>query len=99
MIDKINEMTGAGAAGGIKGKRGTWLDFEYDGQVNREDGLAVSSFAREMANIANELNKVPEVREAKVAEIKSQIDNGTYNPNLKALAQRLVWAGITNPEN
>lgn len=99
MIDKINEISGAGATGGIKGKRGSWLDFEYDGQVNRGDGLAVSSFAREMANITNELNKVPEVREAKVAEIKSQIENGTYNPDLRALAQRLVWAGITRSES
>lgn len=99
MIDKINEISGAGSLGGIKGKRGTWLDSENDGQARNEDGLAVSSFARELANIANELSKTPEVREAKVEEIKGQIETGTYNADLRALAQRLVWAGIIGSED
>lgn len=98
MIDKINEISGAGAAGGIK-RRGALLGFECDGQADREDGVAVSPFAREMAKVASELNKIPEVREAKVAEIRDQVDNGTYNPDLRALAQRLVWAGITRSED
>lgn len=99
MIDKINEISGAGSVGGVKGKRGTWLDFETDGQAKSGDGLAVSSFARELANIANEMNKIPEVREAKVEEIKGRIETDTYNPDLRALAQRLVWAGITRSED
>lgn len=98
MIDKINEISSAGAAEGIKGKKGSWLDFENDSPASQEDGLAVSSFAREMVKIADELNKIPEVREAKVEEIKNRIENGTYSPDLDALAKRLVWAGITKSE-
>lgn len=99
MIDKINEISGAGAVGGVRGKRGTWLDSETDGQAMSGDGLAVSPFARELANVANELSKVPEVREAKVEQIKKQIETDTYNPDMRALAQRLVWAGITRSED
>jgi len=99
MIDKINEISVGGQVGGVKGKRGTWLDYESERVSGQGDGVAVSSFARELANIANEMSKTPEVREAKVDEIRGQIENGEYNPNLRALAQRLVWAGITRSED
>lgn len=99
MIDKIHEISGAGATGGIKGKRGSLLDFEYDESTGREDGLAVSAFAREMARISEELSKIPDVREDRVKTLAEQIENGTYKPNFEELARRLVWAGITESES
>ena len=97
MIDKINEVQGAAHVNGIKSKR--WGSQGADEAAIAQDGLAVSPFAREMATISAEMAKVPEVREDKVRDLKRQIEEGTYNPDLNALASRLVWAGINRIED
>ncbi|MDR3332345.1 MAG: flagellar biosynthesis anti-sigma factor FlgM [Synergistaceae bacterium] len=96
MIDKINDVTGVSGIGSLKQKKGTGFDAED--LVNSKDDLAVSSFAREMANISAELNKIPDVREDRVRDLKRMVDDGTYEPDLGALAGRLIWAGINKPE-
>lgn len=97
MIEKINELSRVSSIGGVKLKRDAYLDF---GEVaSSRDDLDVSPFAREMANISASLSRIPEVREAKVQELKRQVDEGTYKPDLRALASRLVWAGINKIES
>jgi flagellar biosynthesis anti-sigma factor FlgM len=90
MIEKINDVGGVSAVNAAKARKGTG----YGAGEAAGDGLAVSPFAREMANISMEMSRVPEVREDRVRDLKRQIDDGTYNPDLRALAGRLVWAGI-----
>ncbi|MDR1965838.1 MAG: flagellar biosynthesis anti-sigma factor FlgM [Synergistaceae bacterium] len=97
MIEKINDISGVGAVGKAKSRRG--VAFGYDDAVTGSDGLAVSPFAREMANISLELGKIPEVREDRVKDLKRQVDEGRYNPDLNALAGRLLWAGINKVED
>ena len=92
MIEKINELSGVSPVANLKQKRGV-AGFQDEGTA-QQDGLAVSSFAREMASISAEMAKIPEIREEKVADLKKQIDEGTYKPDLNALAGRLIWAGI-----
>ena len=94
VIEKINGLAGVGSVNDIKKHRG----FGSGGETSA-DGLAVSAFAREMANISFELNKVPDVREDRVKDLKRQVEEGTYEPNLKALAGRLIWAGINKIED
>jgi len=96
MIEKINEVGGIGAVNGIKSRKGA--GYGTDGEV-AADGLAVSPFAREMANISLEMSRVPEVREDRVKDLKRQIDEGSYNPDLRELAGRLIWAGINRIED
>jgi negative regulator of flagellin synthesis FlgM len=95
MIEKINEISGVSSIGGVKLKR-SGQPGELQGS---QDGLAVSSFAREMANIAGELAKVPDVREDRIRDLKQQVEEGSYNPDLNALAKRLIWAGINRIED
>lgn len=97
MIEKINDIGGVGGIGGVKSRRGVGYGAAEAGGVN--DGLAVSDFAREMANISAELAKVPDVREDRVRDLKKQIDEGTYTIDADALARRLVWAGISKIED
>ncbi|MDR1515013.1 MAG: flagellar biosynthesis anti-sigma factor FlgM [Synergistaceae bacterium] len=94
MIEKINDISGVSPASGIKLKKGA----RQDETAFSQDGLAVSSFAREMANISNELAKIPDVREDRVGDLKRQIEEGSYSIDLDALAKRLVWAGINRIE-
>jgi len=96
MIEKINELSSVGAVSAVKSRKGAGYGQEGD---QAGDGLAVSAFAREMANISFEMSKVPEVREDKINDLKRQIDEGTYNPDLRELAGRLIWAGINKIED
>jgi len=96
MIEKINEISGVGATMGVKSRKGAGYGPEGE---NGSDGLAVSQFAREMANISFEMSRVPEVREDKIRDLKRQIGDGSYNPDLRELASRLVWAGINRIED
>ena len=63
------------------------------------DALSVSPFARELAQATGELKKLPEVRQDRVEDLRRQVESGTYQPDLKAVAARLVWAGILKPED
>jgi negative regulator of flagellin synthesis FlgM len=94
MIEKIGDIAGVSPVSGIKLKKG----LRQDEAAFSRDGLAVSPFAREMANISNELAKIPDVREDKVSDLKRQIEEGSYKIDLDALAKRLVWAGINRIE-
>jgi negative regulator of flagellin synthesis FlgM len=96
MIEKIKDPLGVGSVGNVKPRRGIGADFE-DAAVR--DDLAVSQFAREMANISAELARVPDVREDRVKDLKRRIEEGNYNPDLNVLASRLLWAGINRIED
>ncbi|MDR1509561.1 MAG: flagellar biosynthesis anti-sigma factor FlgM [Synergistaceae bacterium] len=97
MIEKVNDAAAVGSVGGVKHRKGVGSGAE--GDVLWSDGLAVSQFAREMANISFELGKIPEVREDRVRDLKRQVEEGKYDPDLKALAGRLLWAGINKTED
>ncbi|MDR1472366.1 MAG: flagellar biosynthesis anti-sigma factor FlgM [Synergistaceae bacterium] len=97
MIEKIKDPLGVGSIGSVKPRRGVGESFD-DSAASR-DGLAVSQFAREMAGISLELAKVPDVREDRVNDLKKRIEEGSYDPNLNALASRLLWAGINRIED
>jgi flagellar biosynthesis anti-sigma factor FlgM len=97
MIEKINDVANAGSVGGVKRRKG--VGYGAEGDSPSSDGLAVSQFAREMASISFELGKIPEVREDRVDDLKRQIEEGKYDPDLKALAGRLLWAGINKIED
>jgi flagellar biosynthesis anti-sigma factor FlgM len=95
VIEKINALTGVGSVNDVKRRR----DVGFGSDGTSSDGLAVSAFAREMAKISVELNKIPDVREDRVKDFKRQVEEGIYEPNLEALAGRLIWAGINKIED
>jgi flagellar biosynthesis anti-sigma factor FlgM len=96
VIEKINNVTGVGGVGALKQKRGSGWDTEEFSVA--ADDLEVSPFAREMANISAELNRIPDVREDLVSDLRKRVAEGTYEPDLNALASRLIWAGINKTE-
>ncbi len=54
------------------------------------DNLEVSSFAKELSVAMGELKKIPEVRAEKVQALRQQIEEGTYEPKLSAVALNLL---------
>lgn len=55
-----------------------------------KDEISLSAAGKDMQVAKNALNTVPDVREAKIADIKSRIDNGTYDVSVEDFAAKLM---------
>jgi negative regulator of flagellin synthesis FlgM len=56
------------------------------------DSVTLSDSARSLAAAREAVQKAPDVREQKVAEIKQQVDSGTYQVPAHVLARKMVDA-------
>ncbi len=56
----------------------------------QRDSVQISDFGRDLQVAKEAVAKTPDVREDKVAEIKSAIAAGTYNVPMSALADKLL---------
>lgn len=59
-------------------------------QVSSRDQVALSETAKDFSSIYRKLSSVPEIREEKVNEIKSQMENGTYNVKSSQVAEKIL---------
>jgi flagellar biosynthesis anti-sigma factor FlgM len=50
----------------------------------------LSSRAKEIHRIKQLLDQIPDVREAKVQELKSRIDSGNYRVNADKIAEKMI---------
>ncbi|MBE5964201.1 MAG: flagellar biosynthesis anti-sigma factor FlgM [Lachnospira sp.] len=72
--------------------------YKSNGKINttattragKSDKLEISQFGKDYQVAKQALKNVPDVREDKVAEIKAQIDAGTYFVSSSALADKLL---------
>ncbi len=62
--------------------------------VKPEEKVDLSTMAREIQQAKVEIARLPDVREEKVQEIKSQVDNGTYNVSGEQIANKMVGESI-----
>ncbi|MBQ7221332.1 MAG: flagellar biosynthesis anti-sigma factor FlgM [Synergistaceae bacterium] len=65
-----------------------------NGYTQESDNADISSFGSLLAKVNAEMKNIPDIREDKVAALKSQIDSGSYNPPLDKLANALYVAGM-----
>jgi len=61
-------------------------------QAPKADSVTLSDSARSLAAARDAVQKAPDVREQKVADIKQRVTDGTYNVSARALAQKMVEA-------
>lgn len=59
-------------------------------RTSKTDKLEISSFGREMQIAKQAVNNAPDVRMDKVNQLKSQIQNGTYNVDAESFADMLL---------
>jgi negative regulator of flagellin synthesis FlgM len=64
--------------------------------VQPEETVDLSTKAKDIQQVKNALSSVPDVREQKVAEIKSQVQNGTYNVSGEKIAGKMVGESIVD---
>jgi negative regulator of flagellin synthesis FlgM len=55
-----------------------------------EDRVNISGRSKEIADIMTSVNKLPDVREARVQEIKQQVDAGTYTVDPQKVAESIL---------
>nr|WP_321503109.1 flagellar biosynthesis anti-sigma factor FlgM [uncultured Dethiosulfovibrio sp.] len=89
MIDKIGPSYTYTVSKAVK--KSNPLPKEQD---RNADGLEVSGFGQVLSRSMAEAKKIPDVRQDKVDGIKNQIESGTYNPDTRSIAARLIAAGI-----
>lgn len=66
----------------------------HNSSYSESDNADISSFGALLAKVNAEMKNIPEVRSDLVADFKSKIDAGSYNPPLDKLADRLYVMGM-----
>ena len=91
----VKKASGASAAGGVI------YDFSRPRsgattaeRVERTDSSGITGEARELASALEIVSESDEVRAERVAELKAQIANGTYKPDPREIARKLVERGF-----
>jgi negative regulator of flagellin synthesis FlgM len=61
-----------------------------------EEEVDLSTQAKDIQQVNNALSQVPDVREEKVQEIKSQVEKGTYNVSGEKIAGKMVGESLVD---
>jgi negative regulator of flagellin synthesis FlgM len=64
--------------------------------VTKEDKVVLSAEVKRIQEAKKLLDSIPDIREEKVAQIKAQIENGTYQVEEKKLAQKIMKESLLN---
>lgn len=92
----VRKTSGAGAPSGVVREfPGARAQAAAAPAVDRTDSAGVSERARELAAALRVVAETDEVRAKRVAELKAQIANGTYNPDPREVARRMVERGFS----
>ena len=62
----------------------------------KTDTVVISEAAKRIQGIRKQLDAVPDIREDKVAYLKKQIQNGTYEIKADKIADKLVRESLIN---
>ena len=80
----VSRTSGATAAVQPAGKA------HHRNHVQTTDSVTLSDSARSMATARTAVQNAPDVRQQKVADIKQQLSDGTYQVSSRALASKLL---------
>jgi negative regulator of flagellin synthesis FlgM len=65
-------------------------------QQAKADTVVLSDTAKKVNEAQNQLESIPDIREDKVAELKEQIENGTYNMDEEEIAGKIIKDALLN---
>lgn len=90
----IGRISGQYSAEALNRKKSRPNVSYNSGSFTETDNANISSFGSLLAKATAEMRNIPDVRENVVADFKSRIESGTYNPPLDKLANVLYMAGM-----
>ena len=62
----------------------------------KTDTVVISDAAQRIQEVRSQLDAVPDVDEEKVAQLKKQIEDGTYEINADKIAGKMISEGLIN---
>lgn len=69
---------------------------EDNGSFSSEDKVELSSQATDLKNIQAQTMALPDVRSEKVEQLRMKVENGTYQIDNQAIAERLIDEAVEN---
>ncbi len=69
---------------------------QQEQQKTKADTVALSSAAKDIHKAQRQLAEIPDVREDKVAQLKKQIENGTYEIDEEKIADKMLKDALLN---
>ena len=64
--------------------------------VAKTDTVNISDAAKEIQEVREELDNIPDVRADKVEQLKNQIENGTYEIKSEEIAEKMLKDSLLN---
>ncbi len=78
-----------------KNKVGT-PDNKHEKTAVKTDTVVISDAAKRVQEARRQLDDIPDVREDKVAQLRGQIQNGTYEINADKIAGKMIKEALLN---
>lgn len=63
-------------------------------RTSKGDGVELSREAQEIRSLKDKVNQAPDVRQGRIAELRRQIEAGTYRPDGREVAGRMLKARV-----
>jgi negative regulator of flagellin synthesis FlgM len=67
-----------------------------DKTAAKTDTVVISDAAKRIQEVKSQLDEVPDVDEEKVARLRNEIENGTYNIDADKIAGKMIREGLIN---
>lgn len=101
-IDGLNPLSTSRTSQG-QSAHGVAAGADRDGDAARiggpQDNITLSSRSRIVADVSSHVASAPDVRAARVAELRAAIAGGNYNINASDIAARLLATGTFGAES
>jgi negative regulator of flagellin synthesis FlgM len=65
-------------------------------QQTKTDTVVLSDAAKKIQDAKKQLDAIPDIREDKVAQLKEQIENGTYEIDAEKIADKMLRESLLN---
>ena len=67
-----------------------------DKAAAKTDTVVISAAAKRIQEVRSQLDEVPDVNEEKVAQLRNEIESGTYKINADQIAGKMIREGLIN---
>ena len=72
------------------------LNDQAEKQQAKADTVELSDMGKRVQEAHKQLETIPDIREDKVAQLKEQIENGTYEPDAEKVAEKMLKDSLLN---
>ncbi len=62
----------------------------------RSDEITISNEAQQLRRVLDAVEELPDLREARIAQLRQQLAQGQYSVDVAAIAERLVDEGLVS---